>query len=98
MLGPAALLLALSRLIIAAPPTIPDAGRVIDVDAAGQRSVAANVDLTPDMIFNIASMTKPVTSLAVMMLVDQGRIGLDDPVTTHLPDFKQPPVLTTRRR
>jgi len=39
-------------------------------------------------------MTKPVTSLAVMMLVDEGKIGLDDPVTKHLPDFKQQPVLT----
>jgi len=73
---------------------VANADRVIFLDAAGKRSVAGNIEATSDTIFRIASMTKPVTSLAAMMLVDEGKIGLDDPVTKHLPDFKQPPVLT----
>jgi CubicO group peptidase (beta-lactamase class C family) len=68
--------------------------RVLFEDAAGKRNVTGNVAATPDTIFRIASMTKPVTSLAIMMLVDEGKVGLDDPVTRHLPDYKQPPVLT----
>lgn len=46
--------------------------------AFGKRDVAANVDASPDTIFRLASLTKPVTSLAVMMLYDDGRIGLDN--------------------
>ncbi|OLD21782.1 MAG: hypothetical protein AUI91_03570, partial [Acidobacteria bacterium 13_1_40CM_3_56_11] len=48
----------------------------------------------PDTIFRLASMTKPVTSLAAMMLVDEGRITLDAPITHYLADYLQPPVLT----
>lgn len=50
----------------------------------------ARADGTPvanDTIFRIASMTKPVTSIAVMMLVEEGRIALDDPVTRFVPEF-----------
>jgi CubicO group peptidase (beta-lactamase class C family) len=67
--------------------------RVLYVGAFGKQSVAANIDATPDTIFRIASMTKPVTSLAAMMLVESGAIELDDPVTKYLPNFRQPPVL-----
>ena len=45
-------------------------------------------------IFRIASMTKPVTSLAAMMLCDDGAVTLDDPVVQHLPEYAQPPVVT----
>jgi methyl acetate hydrolase len=44
--------------------------------------------LTQDAIFRIASMTKPVTSVALMQLVEQGRIGLDDPTSKYLPELK----------
>jgi methyl acetate hydrolase len=64
------------------------------LEAFGRSDVAANVGATPDTIFRIASMTKPVTSLAVMMLVEEGRVSLDDPIAAHLPDYHQPPVLT----
>jgi CubicO group peptidase (beta-lactamase class C family) len=63
--------------------------------AAGKRDVARNADLTPDAIFRIASMTKPVTSLAAMMLIEEGKIGLDDPLTKYLPDYERLRVLTS---
>src|SRR5204863_5600886 len=47
---------------------------------------------TPDAIFRIASMTKPVTSVAAMMLVERGQLAIDQPVTAYLPDYRQPPV------
>ena len=61
--------------------------------AAGRQDVARGVALKPDAIFRIASMTKPVTSVAIMMLVDAGKVKLDDPVSTYLPEFKARPVI-----
>ena len=63
--------------------------------AAGQRDAAAHAPLAADSIFRIASMTKPVTSLAAMMLVKAGRLRLDDPVSKYLPEFATVRVLTT---
>jgi methyl acetate hydrolase len=48
-----------------------------------------------DAIFNIASMTKPVTSVAIMMLREEGKLSLDDPVSKHLPGFDKLQVLTS---
>jgi methyl acetate hydrolase len=61
--------------------------------AAGKQDVARGVELKPDAIFRIASMTKPVTSVAIMMLVDAGKVQLDDPVSKYLPEFKGRPVI-----
>ena len=61
--------------------------------AAGKQDVARGVAMPPDAIFRIASMTKPVTSVAIMMLVDAGKVKLDDPVSNYLPEFKARPVI-----
>ncbi|SDI39277.1 MULTISPECIES: serine hydrolase domain-containing protein [Bradyrhizobium] len=53
----------------------------------GQRDVDAGIDLTPDTIFPLHSLTKTVTSVAAMMLVDRGSIKLDDPVSKYIPSF-----------
>ena len=60
---------------------VVDADRVVYTGAFGRQNVAAGVPMADDSIFRIASMTKPVTSVAVMMLVQEGDIGLDDPVS-----------------
>jgi CubicO group peptidase (beta-lactamase class C family) len=62
--------------------------------AFGTASVALNRPVAPDSLFRIASMTKPITSLAVMMLYQQGLLALDDPVTKYLPEFSRMRVLT----
>jgi putative heme-binding domain-containing protein len=69
-------------------------GAVVHVSRAGRPLLFAaygNSDgdrqMTTDTMFRIASMTKPVTSVAVMMLVEEGKIGLDDPLSRHLPEF-----------
>jgi CubicO group peptidase (beta-lactamase class C family) len=64
-----------------------DADGTIYTHAAGKRDVAGGKPMTIDTIFRIASMTKPVTSAAIMMLVDEGRIELDDPVEDYLPQL-----------
>ena len=61
--------------------------------AFGKADVTHNRPMTTESIFRLASMTKPVTSLATMMLVEQGQIGLDDLVTKYLPEFSRIRVL-----
>ena len=53
----------------------------------GKRDVDAGIEMTPDAIFPLHSLTKTVTSFAAMMLVDRGRIALDDPVSKYIPSF-----------
>jgi CubicO group peptidase (beta-lactamase class C family) len=72
---------------------VVDADRVVYAGAFGRQNVAAGVPMAEDSIFRIASMTKPVTSVAVMMLVQEGDIGLDDPVSDYLPAFEDKPVI-----
>jgi len=54
----------------------------------GVRDVATNLPMTDDTIFRLFSMTKPITSVVAMMLIDEGRISLDDPVAKYIPSFK----------
>ncbi len=63
--------------------------------AFGKQDVAANLPMRADSIFRIASMTKPITSLAVMMLVEQGKVALDDPIEKYLPEYANPRVIET---
>jgi methyl acetate hydrolase len=62
--------------------------RVIYSGAFGMRDVAHREAMTMDTIFRIASMTKPVTSAALMQFVEQGRVALDDPADKYLPAFR----------
>jgi methyl acetate hydrolase len=72
---------------------VVDADRVVYTGAFGRQNVATGVPMATDSIFRIASMTKPVTSVAVMMLVQEGDIGLDDPVSDYLPAFEDEQVI-----
>jgi methyl acetate hydrolase len=74
---------------------VTDADRVIYTGAFGHQDVANDIPMDVDTIFRIASMTKPVTSVAVMMLVQEGDIGLDDPIADYLPSFESAQVLET---
>jgi CubicO group peptidase (beta-lactamase class C family) len=62
-------------------------GRVIYQACFGVRDVATGIPMTPDTIFALHSMTKPITSLAAMMLIDAGRLSLTDPVAKYIPSF-----------
>jgi len=63
-------------------------GKVAYRTAVGMQDVEAGIAMSPETIFRIASMTKPVTSTAIMILAEQGRIDLSDPVSRYLPEFK----------
>lgn len=68
-------------------------GRVVWFKPQGMMDREAGKAMRPDTMFRICSMTKPITSLAVMMLYEEGRFLLDDPVSKYLPEFKNPKVL-----
>jgi CubicO group peptidase (beta-lactamase class C family) len=69
-------------------------GHVVTFDAYGYRDAAARIPMTKDTIFRIASMTKPVAGVAMMMLWEAGKWTLDDPVHKHIPEFTDLKVKT----
>jgi CubicO group peptidase (beta-lactamase class C family) len=71
---------------------VTDRQRVLYQGAFGVADAATGRTLDVDALFRIASMTKPVTSLAAMQLIEQGRFSLDDPVEKYLPEFANPKV------
>jgi len=69
-------------------------GRIAFHRCHGKRDLARNADATPDTAWRIYSMTKPLTAVAAMMLYEEGRFLLDDPITRWLPAFAGQRVLT----
>jgi len=64
-------------------------GRVVHVGAVGKADVADDRSMTPDTLFAIASMTKPITAASIMILHDEGKLKLEDPVSKYIPAFKE---------
>ena len=62
-------------------------GEVVHLEAQGSRDGEAGQPMTPDTIFEMASMTKPIVSAALMMLFEEGRFLLDDPISKWLPEY-----------
>jgi CubicO group peptidase (beta-lactamase class C family) len=63
-------------------------GKVVMFDAVGMLDPASKAPMTKDAIFRIYSMSKPITSVAAMMLFEEGKIGLGDPVSKYLPQMR----------
>jgi CubicO group peptidase (beta-lactamase class C family) len=68
-------------------------GKVAWLKSQGMMDREAGKAMRPDAMFRICSMTKPITSVAAMMLYEEGKFLLDDPVSKYLPEFKNPKVL-----
>jgi CubicO group peptidase (beta-lactamase class C family) len=64
-------------------------GQVVYESSHGVMDIASAAPMRRDAMFRIASMTKPVTSVAVMMLVEEGRLSLSDPVGRYIPAFER---------
>jgi CubicO group peptidase (beta-lactamase class C family) len=69
--------------------------QILYLKAFGKQDVGQNVPMSTDTVFRIASMTKPVTSVGIMMLYEQGKLQLDDPVGNYFPGYKDRPVVDT---
>jgi len=62
--------------------------KILSVETVGYMDVKAKTPMRPDALFWIASQSKSITATAVLMLVDEGKLSLDDPVEKHLPEFR----------
>ena len=71
-------------------------GKPVYEKAAGWRDKESSVKMTSDSIFRIASQTKAITSVAVLMLVEEGKIGLTDPVSRFIPAYAKTTVAVTK--
>ena len=69
-------------------------GKIVYHTAKGLADVPSNSAMAKDQIFRIASQSKAITSTAVMMLWEEGKIGLDDPISRYIPEFANPQVMT----
>jgi CubicO group peptidase (beta-lactamase class C family) len=69
---------------------------VVDVQVLGMADLENKVPMRRNMLFRIASMTKPITALAVMQLVEEGRVNVEDPVEKYLPEFKGQMLVASR--
>jgi CubicO group peptidase (beta-lactamase class C family) len=63
-------------------------GKIVHLEAVGLADVEGKLPMKKDALFAIASMTKPITATALMILVDEGKVALDDPVAKYIPAFK----------
>ncbi len=61
-------------------------GKIVKMTGFGQANLESNAPVTEDTVFEIASLTKPFTATAIMILVEDGKIGLDDEIGRHLPE------------
>jgi CubicO group peptidase (beta-lactamase class C family) len=68
-------------------------GQVVNITTVGTEGPGDADPVTPETIFRVYSMTKPIVSVATMQLVEDGRIGLDDPISKYIPEFANPKVL-----
>jgi CubicO group peptidase (beta-lactamase class C family) len=69
-------------------------GKMVDLQSFGYQDVDRKVPMTTGSIFRIASMSKPITSVAIMMLFEEGKLALTDPVSRFIPAFREMKVLT----
>ncbi len=76
------------QLIPGAVTMVARQGKIVHFEVQGFQNVEKQIPMTKDTIFRMASMTKPITSVALMMLYEQGKFQLGDPISKWLPAFK----------
>ncbi|HEY1067195.1 MAG TPA: serine hydrolase domain-containing protein [Pirellulales bacterium] len=84
------------RTLAGAVTLVADSEKVLDVETVGYADIAAKKPMAPDTVVWIASMTKPITATALMLLVDEGKVNLDDPVEKYLPEFRGQMVIAEK--
>jgi len=82
-----------SRALAGAATLVWRDGRIVAATSVGRRDLQTGLPVERDTIFRIASLTKPVTTVAALMLLDEGRFALDDPIDRYAPEFSQMRVL-----
>src|SRR6516225_3647018 len=78
------------------PERLARHGQVAHLNAVGYQDIETKKPMRTDSIFQIMSMTKPVTGVGVMILAEEGRLGLNDAVEKYLPEFRGQKVIKSR--
>lgn len=84
------------QVVSGAVTLVAQGGKVVALNAVGWSDLAAKKPMRTDDLFWIASMTKPLTGVAVLMLQDEGKLSVDDAVEKFLPEFKNQMLLVTK--
>jgi CubicO group peptidase (beta-lactamase class C family) len=71
-------------------------GAIAEFDATGYQNLETRKPMAQDSIFQIMSMTKPLTGIGIMMLMEEGKLGINDPVERRLPEFRGQMVIESR--
>src|ERR1700733_10139471 len=71
-------------------------GAIAELDATGYQNLETRKPMAQDTIFQIMSMTKPLTGIGIMMLMEEGKLGINDPVERRLPEFRGQMVVESR--
>ena len=83
-----------NQTVTGAVTLVANAREVTEFDAVGMADIEAGRPMTKDAMFQIMSMTKPVTAIGIMMLAEEGKLALRDPVEQYLPEFKGQQVVS----
>lgn len=75
------------NVVAGAVTLVSEDGKVVHLSAVGKADLDSNKPMTRNTMFAIASMTKPITATALMILVEEGKVNLDDPVSMYIPEF-----------
>jgi CubicO group peptidase (beta-lactamase class C family) len=84
------------RVLAGAVALVASGDKVLDLEAVGFADLSARKRMSTDALFWIASQSKPMTATALMMLVDEGKVNMEDPVERYLPEFKGQMVIAER--
>jgi predicted amidohydrolase YtcJ/CubicO group peptidase (beta-lactamase class C family) len=82
------------RQIAGAVMLVAHRGKVVHLSAVGEADLETHRPMKTDAMFAVASMTKPITATALMMLSEQGKLALDEPVSKYIPEFKDAKLAT----
>lgn len=66
------------------------------LEAVGLQKIETKQPMPKDALFRIASMTKPITAVGIMILQEEGKLSVDDPVEKHLPEFRGQRIVASR--
>lgn len=84
------------HIVAGAVTVIGSKNGIASIEAVGQQNIAESKPLTKDAVFRIASMTKPITAIAIMILAEEKKLTVDDPVEKHLPEFAGQKLVVSR--
>src|SRR5439155_15419990 len=71
---------------------------IVSYEAVGLQNLESRTPMVKDTLFRIASMTKPITAIGIMILADEGKLKVEDPVEKYLPEFRGQMLVAERGR